>query len=169
MLTVLVVVTVSAAVIASVVVVVASVAVTLVVDLGANCPPDHPPSIFLEIVMIKKLFAIAMFAALPLTSGAQNVPPSEVSLGAMINLCQSRTDLEAQTFCYGFGEGVYQGSELTKDPKAPKTVCLPAGGVARDEVLAEFIRWAIANPQFHQEKAAASILRYLPIRFPCKG
>jgi hypothetical protein len=93
----------------------------------------------------------------------------DVSLGAMINLCQSRTDLEAQTFCYGFGEGVYQGSELTKDPKAPKTVCLPAGGVARDEVLSDFIRWAIANPQFHQEKAAASILRYLPIRFPCKG
>ncbi len=151
------------------VVVVASVAVTLVVDLDANRPPRPTPFIFLEIVMIKKLFTIVMFAALPLTSGAQNVPSSEVSLGAMINLCQSRTDLEAQTFCYGFGEGVYQGSELTKDPKAPKTVCLPAGGVARDEVLAEFIRWAIANPQFHQEKAAASILRYLPIRFPCKG
>jgi hypothetical protein len=161
--------TVSAVVIASVVVVVASVAVTLVVDLDANRPPRPTPFIFLEIVMIKKLFTIVMFAALPLTSGAQNVPSSEVSLGAMINLCQSRTDLEAQTFCYGFGEGVYQGSELTKDPKAPKTVCLPAGGVARDEVLAEFIRWAIANPQFHQEKAAASILRYLPIRFPCKG
>ena len=119
--------------------------------------------------MIKKLFVTALFAALPFASGAQNTPPSDVSLGAMINLCQSRTDLEAQTFCYGFGEGVYQGSELTKDPKAPKTVCLPPGGVARDEVLAEFIRWAIANPQYHQEKAAASILRYLPIRFPCKG
>jgi len=119
--------------------------------------------------MIKKLFATALFMALPFASGAQSTPPSDVSLGAMINLCQSRTDLEAQTFCYGFGEGVYQGSELTKDPKAPKTVCLPAGGVARDEVLSDFIRWAIANPQFHQEKAAASILRYLPIRFPCKG
>ena len=120
--------------------------------------------------MIKKLLATALFLALPFASGAQQgTPQSDVSLGAMINLCQSRTDLEAQTFCYGFGEGVYQGSELTKDPKAPKTVCLPAGGVARDEVLADFVRWAIANPQFHQEKAAASILRYLPIRFPCKG
>lgn len=119
--------------------------------------------------MLKKILVTAICATLPLVSGAQNVPQSDVSLGAMINLCQSRTDLEAQTFCYGFGEGVYQGSELVKDPKSPKTVCLPPGGVARDEVLAEFIRWAIANPQFHQEKAAASILRYLPIRFPCKG
>jgi len=119
--------------------------------------------------MIKKLFVTALFAVLPFTSGAQNPPPSDGSLGAMINLCQSRTDLEAQTFCYGFGEGVYQGSELSRDPKAPKTVCLPPQGVARDEVLAEFIRWAIANPQLHQEKAAAAILRYLPIRFPCKG
>jgi len=119
--------------------------------------------------MIKKLLAIALFMALPFASAAQSTPQSDVSLGAMINLCQSRTDLEAQTFCYGLGEGVYQGSEITRDPKAPKTVCLLPQGVGRDEVLAEFIRWALANPQFHQEKAAASILRYLPIRFPCKG
>ena len=152
-----------------VVVVAASVAVTLVVDLDANRPPRPTSFIYLDTDMIKKLLATALFMALPFATSAQSTPPSNVSLGAMINLCQSRTDLEAQTFCYGFGEGVYQGSELTKDPKAPKTVCLPAGGVARDEVLAEFIRWAIANPQFHQEKAAASILRFLPIRFPCKG
>jgi hypothetical protein len=148
---------------------VASVAAILVVDLDANCPPRPTSFIFLDTVMIKKLLATALFLALPFASGAQSAPPSDVSLGAMINLCQSRTDLEAQTFCYGFGEGVYQGSELVKDPKAPKTVCLPPGGVARDEVLAQFIRWAIDNPQFHQEKAAASILRYLPIRFPCKS
>lgn len=119
--------------------------------------------------MFKKICMTALFAALPFMSTAQDMPKPDVSLAGMITLCQSRTDFNAQTFCYGFGEGVYQGSLLNNDPKAPKTICLPPKGVARDEVLSEFIRWAIANPQFHQETAATSIMRYLPIRFPCKG
>jgi hypothetical protein len=119
--------------------------------------------------MIKKLLTMLAFAALPFMASAQNMPKPDVSLSAMINLCQSRTDFDAQTFCYGFGEGVYQGSELYRDPKSPKTICLPRQGVARDEVLAEFIRWAVAHPQFHQETAAAGVMRFLPIRFPCKG
>lgn len=119
--------------------------------------------------MFKKICMAAVFVALPFVSNAQDMPKSDTSLGAMINLCQSRTDFNAQTFCYGFGEGVYQGAQLNRDPKAPKNVCLPSAGIARDEVLAEFIRWAVANPQFHQETAAAGVMRFLPIRFPCKG
>ena len=87
----------------------------------------------------------------------------------LVAQCLSRTDLEAQTFCYGFGEGVYQTYELNLDPKAPKAVCLPAVGVARDVVLVEFIQWALANPQYNKDKAAATVIRYLPIKFPCKG
>lgn len=125
--------------------------------------------------MIKKLFVTTVLALLPLSAtlaqsnAAQNIPRADVSTEAMVALCQSRTDLEAQTFCYGFGEGVYQTYELNIDPKAPKTVCLPAVGVARDVVLAEFIQWALANPQYSKDKAAATVIRYLPIKFPCKG
>ena len=102
--------------------------------------------------MIQKILATAALALLPLSATlaqsttAQNLPRADVSTEAMVALCQSRTDLEAQTFCYGFGEGVYQTYELNLDPKVPKTVCLPAAGVARDVVLAEFIQWALANP-----------------------
>ena len=125
--------------------------------------------------MIKKLFITTVLALLPLSAtlaqsnAAQNMPRADVSTEAMVALCQSRTDLEAQTFCYGFGDGVYQTYELNLDPKAPKTVCLPAVGVARDVVLAEFIQWALANPQYSKDKAAATVIRYLPIKFPCKG
>lgn len=125
--------------------------------------------------MIQKFLATTALALLPLSATlaqsttAQNLPRADVSTEAMVALCQSRTDLEAQTFCYGFGEGVYQTYELNLDPKVPKTVCLPAAGVARDVVLAEFIQWALANPQYNKDKAAATVIRYLPIKFPCKG
>jgi len=125
--------------------------------------------------MIKKTLAMTVLTlspllmALPQSAAAQNLPRADASTEVMVALCQSRTDLEAQTFCYGFGEGVYQTYELHLDPKAPKTVCLPTSGVTRDVVLAEFIQWALANPQYNKDKAAATVIRYLPIRFPCKG
>ncbi len=117
---------------------------------------------------MKKYLAMILMAASPLSAAvAQNVPESGVTTDAMIQLCKSRTDIEAQTFCYGFGEGVYQGYQLGRDPKAAPTICLPPQGVARDEVLAEFIKWAMDRPQYHQEKAAVTIMRFLPVRFPC--
>lgn len=117
---------------------------------------------------MKKYLAMILMAISPLTAAlAQNVPGSGVTTEAMIELCKSRTDIEAQTFCYGFGEGVYQGYQLGRDPKAAPTICLPPQGVARDEVLAEFIKWAMDRPQYHQEKAAVTIMRFLPVRFPC--
>ena len=124
--------------------------------------------------MIQKILVTAALALLPLSStlaqntAVQNLPRADVSTEAMVALCQSRTDLDAQTFCYGFGEGVYQTYELNLNPQAPKTVCLPEVGVARDVVLAEFIQWALANPQYNKDKAAATEIRYLPIKFPCK-
>ena len=90
-----------------------------------------------------------------------------VTTEAMIELCKSRTDIEAQTFCYGFGEGVYQGYLLGRNTKEAPTICLPPQGVSRDEVLAEFIKWAMERPQYSQDKAAVTIMRFLPVRFPC--
>ena len=58
--------------------------------------------------MIQKILATAALALLPLSATlaqsttAQNLPRADVSTEAMVALCQSRTDLEAQTFCYGF-------------------------------------------------------------------
>lgn len=117
---------------------------------------------------MKKYLAMFLMAVSPVaTSFAQNVPGSGVTTQAMIDLCKIRTDIEGQTFCYGFGEGVYQGYQLGRDPKAAPIICLPPQGVARDEVLAEFIKWAVDRPEYLQEKAAVTIMRFLPIRFPC--
>ncbi len=122
--------------------------------------------------MIKKLIAVTALVWLPgAQSFAQDVPKADVSTEAFVSLCQDTNDAIAQTFCFGFGEGVYQGNLVGRDPKAVPTVCVPPTGVGdtREQVLAEFLKWAKANPQYNKEYAATTVLRYLPIRFPCKG
>jgi len=129
---------------------------------------SRPTFYLLGVNKMKKYLAMILMALSPVSATlAQTVPGSGVTTQAMIDLCKSRTDIEAQTFCYGFGEGVYQGYQLGRDPKAAPIICLPPQGVARDEVLAEFIKWAMDRPQYHQEKAAITIMRFLPVRFPC--
>lgn len=122
--------------------------------------------------MIQKIIAVSILAMLPAVSAiAQAIPKADVSTEAFVTLCQSPADELAQTFCFGFGEGVYQGQVVSRDPKLAPNICIPKEGmgVTRSEVLAEFIRWTQANPQYNKEYAAASVLKFLPVRFPCKG
>ena len=129
---------------------------------------SRPTLYLLGVNKMKKYLAMILMAASPLAAPlAQNVPSSGVTTEAMIELCKSRTDIEAQTFCYGFGEGVYQGYLLGRNTKEAPTICLPPQGVSRDAVLAEFIKWAMERPQYNQDKAAVTIMRFLPVRFPC--
>lgn len=124
---------------------------------------------------MKKMIAITVMALLPVAQVyAQTttaIPKADVSTEAMVKLCQDKDDVVAQTFCFGFGEGVYQANLVNPDSKLAPKVCVPEGGVGvtREEVLAEFIKWALAHPEYNKEYAASTVLRYLPIRFPCKG
>ena len=124
--------------------------------------------------MMKKIIALAVLAILPAAqSFAQTtaIPKADISTEAMVKLCQERDDVVAQTFCFGFGEGVYQANLVNPDSKLAPKVCVPEGGVGvpREQVLAEFIKWAQSHPEYNKEYAASTVLRYLPIRFPCKG
>lgn len=123
---------------------------------------------------MKKLIALAVMAMLPAVqvfAQTTAVPRADISTEAMVKLCQDKEDVVAQTFCFGFGEGVYQGNLVNADSSLAPKVCVPEGGIgeSRAAVLAEFIKWAQANPQYNKEYAAKTVLRYLPIRFPCKG
>jgi hypothetical protein len=155
-------------VIALVVVVEAVLAGDILAAVSGASVLSKPTLYLLGVNKMKKYLAMILMAASPLAAPlAQNVPTSGVTTEAMIELCKSRTDIEAQTFCYGFGEGVYQGYLLGRNTKEAPTICLPPQGVSRDAVLAEFIKWAMERPQYNQDKAAVTIMRFLPIRFPC--
>lgn len=98
------------------------------------------------------------------------VPKPDVSTEAMVTLCQDKADQLGQTFCFGFGEGIYQAAILGSATQKP-SVCVPDGGpgTTRDKVLDEFLAWVKANPQINKDPAAASVLKFLSTRFPCKG
>jgi Rap1a immunity proteins len=94
------------------------------------------------------------------------LPNSDASTAAFIALCQNRADVEAQNFCFGFGEGVYQSFVMQRSPNAKPTICVPKG-MSRDTVLSEFLVWTQARPQYNGDYAAKTIIRFLSSRYPC--
>jgi hypothetical protein len=94
------------------------------------------------------------------------LPNSDTSTAAFVALCQNRADIEAQNFCFGFGEGVYQSFVMQRSPSAKPTICIPKG-ISRDTVLSEFLLWTQARPQYNGDYAAKTIIRFLSSRYPC--
>jgi hypothetical protein len=94
------------------------------------------------------------------------LPNSDASTAAFVALCQNRADVEAQNFCFGFGEGVYQSFVMQRSANAKSTICIPKG-MSRDTVLSEFLVWTQARPQYNGDYAAKTIIRFLSSRYPC--
>ena len=94
------------------------------------------------------------------------LPNSDASTAAFVALCQNRADVEAQNFCFGFGEGVYQSFTMQRSPNAKPTICVPKG-MSRDTVLSDFLVWTQARPQYNADYAAKTIIRFLGSRYPC--
>lgn len=121
-------------------------------------------------------FAIAIAGALLAAGVAQAqtttdaIPKPDVSTEAMVSLCKNTSDQIGQTFCYGFGEGIYQAALLGNGQQRP-TICLPAGGLTstREQVLAEFLTWVDAQPSLSKDPAAATVMKFLAVRYPCKN
>jgi hypothetical protein len=112
------------------------------------------------------LFFIASSAIATGAWAQTPLPNSDASTAAFAALCQNRTDIEAQNFCFGFGEGVYQSFVMQRSPNAKPTICVPKG-MSRDSVLSEFLVWTQARPQYNGEYAAKTIIRFLNNRYPC--
>jgi hypothetical protein len=108
-------------------------------------------------------------ASSAITTGAlaqTPLPNSDASTAAFVALCQNRADIEAQNFCFGFGEGVYQSFVMQRSPNAKPTICVPKG-MSRDAVLSDFLVWTQARPQYNGDYAAKTIIRFLSSRYPC--
>ena len=94
------------------------------------------------------------------------LPNSDASTAAFVALCQDRADIEAQNFCFGFGEGVYQSFVMQRGSNSKPTICVPKG-MSRDAVLSDFLVWTQARPQYNGDYAAKTIIRFLSSRYPC--
>lgn len=94
--------------------------------------------------------------------------PSDASTAAMVELCQDLRDQDAQNFCFGFGEGVYQAYLASRNPNSKPTICFPHSASSREQILKDFLRWNQANPQYRQERAAKTLIRFFAQQYPCK-
>jgi hypothetical protein len=139
----------------------------LVADTSADFVAKETGMTRLFISLIGMLLTLGSAQA---QTASASIPKPDVSTEAMVKLCKNKSDQLAQTFCFGFGEGVYQASLLGNGQQKP-TICVPesGAGTTRDQVLAEFLTWVDANPQLNKEPAAAAVMKFLPLRFPCKG
>jgi hypothetical protein len=97
-----------------------------------------------------------------------NLPKNDASTAALVELCKNLDDIDGQNFCFGFGEGVYQAYLANRNPKLKSGVCFSSTSGTRGAILAEFLAWNQANPQFNQERAAKTLVRFFETNYPCK-
>ena len=96
------------------------------------------------------------------------VPANDASTAAMVELCKNINDVDAQNFCFGFGEGVYQAYLANRPNNAKEAVCFPQQAGSREMILQDFLRWNQSNPQYNQERAAKTLVRFFTQSYPCK-
>ena len=96
------------------------------------------------------------------------VNPDDASTAALVALCQNRVDVEAQNFCFGFGEGVYQAYLVNLDAKTKEAICFANSKDTREMILKNFLKWNELNPQFNTERAAKTLMRFFVTQYPCK-
>lgn len=119
---------------------------------------------------MKKIVAVTCLAlAGASTAMAQQPPKAATTTAQLVAMCQQRSDVAAQNFCHGFGQGVFDTYLISRHPKnAPAFICAEGNGLNRQQHLDNFIKWTSANPQFNQMSAADTVLRYLGETYPCK-
>jgi hypothetical protein len=110
--------------------------------------------------------AILSFA--PSAFAQKDLPADDASTAAFVELCKNPADEPGRSFCFGFGEGVYQGYLANRPSNSKSTICFADKNETRNEVLQKYLMWTKANPQFNKDKAAKTLMRFLADNYPCK-
>ncbi|QWE18115.1 Rap1a/Tai family immunity protein [Polynucleobacter corsicus] len=120
-----------------------------------------------------------LFQTIPLIIGAvlllevntfaqTDLPKNDASTAALVELCKNLNDADAQNFCFGFGEGVYQAYLVNRNSKQKPSICFSSETGTREVILQEFLAWNQKNSQFNQERAAKTLVRFFEVKYPCK-
>ena len=91
----------------------------------------------------------------------------------LINLCSvsSKDPLAQQAihFCQGYLVGAFDFHMAErKDAKKKPWFCLPKPEPSRDEIVAQFVKWATAHPEYMQELPVETQFRFFITNYPCK-
>ncbi len=122
----------------------------------------------MNLFRITLLILTAILLIQPKVFAQSNLPKNDASTKALVELCQNVNDVDAQNFCFGFGEGVYQAYLANRNPKMKPSICFSSESGTREAILQDFLSWSQRNPQFHQERAAKTLVRFFEAQYPCK-
>ena len=90
----------------------------------------------------------------------------------LINLCtvSSKDPLAQQAihFCQGYLVGAFDFHMAErKDSKQKPWFCLPKPEPSRDEIVAKFVEWTSAHPEYMNELPVETEFRFLVANYPC--
>jgi hypothetical protein len=110
----------------------------------------------------------SILSSAPSAFAQKDLPADDASTTAFVELCKNPDDDQGRSFCFGFGEGVYQGYLANRRPDAKPAICFVNKSETRNEVLQKFLVWTKTNPQFNKEKAAKTLMRFFADNYPCR-
>lgn len=119
--------------------------------------------------MKKTLVVLAALGAISGTVQAQAQEQIKVlSTQELVTTCKLPASPESRSFCVGYTSGIYETYLATRHPQRAKPfICVNQPAPKRDDVIADFVKWAGENPQTADKPAAGTALGYLAMRFPC--
>lgn len=110
----------------------------------------------------------SIFCFSPYAFPQKDLPVDDASTAAYVELCKNPADEQGRSFCFGFGEGVYQAYLASHASNAKKAICFEDKNDTRNEVLQKFLSWSNANPQLNKDKAAKTLMRFFTDNYSCK-
>lgn len=119
------------------------------------------------------LIALGLFALSGTSYAATEDDFVVVDTDDLVSLCSATADspngIAAINFCHGYAVGAFQYYQLL-EPLSPdhQFICLLEPKPSRNEVIAGFVAWARAHPQYAGAAAVETLFRYLGETFPCK-
>ena len=114
------------------------------------------------------LFIASTLSFAPSASAQKDLPADDASTAAFVELCKNPNDEQGRSFCFGFGEGVYQGYLANRPLDVKSAICFADKSETRNVILQKFLAWTKANPQFNQDRAAKTLMRFFMDMYPCK-
>ena len=133
------------------------------VDLDANYWKAFNMNTLKKISLLLVCFGFYQGLAL----AQANMPANDASTAALVELCKNSNDQDAQNFCFGFGEGVYQAYLANRNPNSKPSICFPNQNNSREQILKDFLAWNQKNPQYGKERAAKTLMRFFAQQYPC--
>jgi hypothetical protein len=118
--------------------------------------------------LMKKI--LVLLATLGAISGAVQAQEQikVLSTQELVNTCKLPASPESRSFCIGYTSAIYETYLATRHPqRARPFICVNQPAPKRDEVIADFVKWAGENPQAADKPAAGTALGFLAMRFPC--